>query len=70
MSKSTPQSIFGSKFWLLNDKIHRSDGPAVEYTDDTVRWYLNGDKYEFNEWLDLTTGLTGEEKVMMKLQHG
>jgi beta-glucanase (GH16 family) len=70
MSKRTQQSIFGSKFWELNGKIHRTDGPAVEYTDDTVRWYLDGAKYEFEEWLDRTTGLTDEEKVMMKLQYG
>jgi hypothetical protein len=32
----------GSKFWHLNGKYHREDGPAIEYTDGTKFWYLNG----------------------------
>jgi hypothetical protein len=32
----------GSKDWYLNDKLHREDGPAVEYADGTKFWYLNG----------------------------
>ena len=31
----------GSKFWYLNGKHHREDGPAVEYADGTKYWYLN-----------------------------
>jgi hypothetical protein len=59
-----------TKFWIVGRKIHRTDGPAVEYTDGATSWYLNGVKYEFEEWLDRTPGLTDEEKVMYKLQHG
>jgi hypothetical protein len=32
----------GTKFWLLNDKYHREDGPAVEKADGSKVWYLNG----------------------------
>ena len=32
----------GNKFWLLNGKLHREDGPAVEYADGIKQWYLNG----------------------------
>ena len=32
----------GDKYWYLNDKIHREDGPAVEWADGTKFWYLNG----------------------------
>ena len=32
----------GSKYWYLNGKLHREDGPAVEYADGTKHWYLNG----------------------------
>ena len=32
----------GTKFWYLNDKLHREDGPAVEDADGTNYWYLNG----------------------------
>jgi hypothetical protein len=32
----------GTKRWLLNGKLHRKDGPAVEYSDGDTRWALNG----------------------------
>jgi hypothetical protein len=32
----------GSKFWYLNGKRHREDGPACEYADGSKLWYLNG----------------------------
>ena len=33
----------GTKRWYLDDKLHREDGPAVEYVNGTKLWYL-GDK--------------------------
>jgi hypothetical protein len=30
------------KYWYLNDKRHREDGPAIEDSDGTKSWYLNG----------------------------
>ena len=32
----------GSKFWYLNGKLHREDGPAVEFADGGKQWYLHG----------------------------
>ena len=32
----------GTKCWYLNGKLHREDGPAVEWSDGTKRWYRNG----------------------------
>ena len=31
--------------WYLNDRLHRVDGPAVEYADGTKRWFLNGKRH-------------------------
>ena len=31
----------GTKEWFLNGKLHREDGPAVEYADGDKHWYLN-----------------------------
>jgi hypothetical protein len=31
----------GSKFWYLNGKLHREDGPAIEWASGGKRWYLN-----------------------------
>jgi hypothetical protein len=32
----------GSKFWYLNGKCHREDGPAIECASGSKFWYLNG----------------------------
>ena len=33
---------YGTKHWYLNGKLHRTDGPAIEYRNGTKCWYLNG----------------------------
>jgi len=41
----------GTKEWFLHGKLHREDGPAVEYVDGDKYWYLNGTSFtekEFN----------------------
>jgi len=35
----------GDKQWYLNGKLHREDGPAVEWTSGSKSWYLNGEKH-------------------------
>jgi hypothetical protein len=35
----------GDKFWYLNDKLHREDGPAVEWANGDKYWYLNGKRH-------------------------
>jgi hypothetical protein len=35
----------GTKRWFLDDKLHREDGPAVEWSDGSKRWFLNGKEY-------------------------
>jgi hypothetical protein len=35
----------GSKFWYLNRKLHREDGPAIEYTNSYKEWWLNGHRH-------------------------
>ena len=32
----------GTKHWYVNDKLHRIDGPAIEWSDGVKWWYLNG----------------------------
>ena len=31
----------GTKYWYMNDLLHREDGPAFECDGDKV-WYING----------------------------
>ena len=32
----------GSRFCHLNGKLHREDGPAIEYANGDRYWYFNG----------------------------
>jgi antitoxin component YwqK of YwqJK toxin-antitoxin module len=32
----------GDKLWYLKGKLHREDGPAIEYANGDKHWYLNG----------------------------
>ena len=32
----------GNKYWYLDGKFHRADGPAVEYLDGTKVWFKCG----------------------------
>jgi hypothetical protein len=36
--------------WRLNDKLHREDGPAIEYVNGDKAWWLNDDEYTKSEF--------------------
>tara|TARA_B100001094_G_scaffold40487_1_gene35158 strand:+ start:3446 stop:3682 length:237 start_codon:yes stop_codon:yes gene_type:complete len=40
----------GTKYWYLNDELHREDGPAVQCANGTKYWYLNGEEFTKKEW--------------------
>ena len=44
MPKVYEVTIFedGTKYWFLNGRRHREDGPAVEFSNGSKEWYLNG----------------------------
>jgi hypothetical protein len=60
----------GSNFWYIDNKIHRTDGPAIMLYTGHNEWWLDNRHFTFEDWLEQTPGLTNEEKVMMKLEHG
>ena len=50
---------YGTKYWYLNGKCHREDGPACEYANGDKSWlwdngskfwFLNGEKFSKDEW--------------------
>jgi hypothetical protein len=47
---------YKTKRWFLNDKLHREDGPAIEYACGSKSWYLNGKLHREDgpavEWAD------------------
>ena len=44
--------------WYFNDKLHREDGPAIEWLDGTKQWFIHDQKHRENgpavEWSDGT----------------
>jgi hypothetical protein len=44
----------GTKYYFLNNQLHREDGPAVIGSDGTQYWYLNGKRHRIDgpavEW--------------------
>jgi len=46
----------GSKFWYLNGKLHREDGPACEYTNGDKYWYLAGVEYTEKKYWEKVRG--------------
>ena len=45
----------GDKFWYLNGKRHREDGPAVEYANGSKFWYLNDEEVTEEEHKRMTS---------------
>jgi len=35
----------GDKYWYLNGKRHREDGPAIELANGAKEWYLNNKRH-------------------------
>ena len=54
--------------WWLNGKLHREDGPAVEWPNGNKEWWLNDKPYTLEEFLEKTP-LSREEKIGLKLTY-
>ena len=45
----------GERHWYLDDKRHRTDGPAIEYAEGDCYWFLNDREYydEDEYWVEV-----------------
>ncbi len=68
-----PAAIFdsGKKVWIVNDKRHRDDGPALTWADGTYDWYLDGIYYQaFEDYIkELKKTKSPKEILMLKLKY-
>ena len=60
----------GTKCWYVNNRLHRTDGPAVECADGSKSWYVNGKQYGTNKSFQQAANLTDEEMMMLVLKYG
>ena len=49
------------KWYNSKGKLHREDGPAMEYTGGHKEWYLDGVEYTEKEYTDLVFDNTYKE---------
>lgn len=42
----------GDTFWYLNGYLHREDDAAIEYFGGGKRWFLYGEEFTAQEFLD------------------
>ena len=52
--------------WYLNDKLHREDGPAIEYANGDRWWCLNGQQYSEQEFLNKMSPAPTTEWVLVE----
>ena len=48
------------KHWYINNRLHREDGPAVEYSNGIKYWYLNGVKLTEQQWKEKVSSCEGK----------
>ena len=61
----------GTKKWIVNNKFHRTDGPAIEWYGGIVQWWINDellDRLEVDDWMEKngikSWPFTSEEEIM------
>ena len=50
----------GIKYWYQNGQLHRVDGPAIEYSDGSKKWYIEGNELTEEEFLSGTSDCNGK----------
>jgi len=58
----------GDMEWRVNGLFHREDGPALDYSDGKVFWWLDGCPILFDVWCN-KLNKTNEEKVFLRLKY-
>lgn len=55
----------GNRYWYQNDKLHRHDGPAVEFADGYRAWWIDGVQLTEKEFNQQTQKPTCENKTVV-----
>jgi hypothetical protein len=61
---------FGTQRLWVNEKLHRTDGPAVTYADGTQYWYVSGFWYRDNKSFQEAANLSDEDMTAIILKYG
>lgn len=58
-----------TKVWYKYGKIHREDGPAIEWVNGDMQFYLNNKCYRFDVWIK-ETPVTDEQRLELIMKYG
>ena len=61
----------GTRVWFHNKKVHRVDGPAIEYPDGRSVFYIDGNEISVKTWINLHAKfhVTGKELTLLLLKY-
>jgi len=51
------ETCHNTKCYKLDNKLHRTDGPAIEFKDGSKFWFINHRQYSEQEFNDYITNL-------------
>lgn len=60
---------YNVEYYMLDELIHRTDGPAVIYPDESHHFYLFDERLPFKLWL-INVEATPTEKTYYLLMYG
>ena len=67
MNNDIKTGSYGTKYYYVNNVLHREDGPAIESSNGTKYWYLEDElltKKEFNKAIKTKNASTCENKYV------
>ena len=57
-------------YYVSSGLFHRTDGPAIIYSNGTCRWMLNESPCLSNDHYQKATGISDEDMAIMILKYG
>jgi len=60
----------GDVVYYVSGMLHRTDGPAVLYTDGKTEWWLRGSRVSTIKEYRFTVNITDEEMASLVLKYG
>ena len=57
-------------YYVSSGSFHRTDGPAIMYTNGHIRWAVNGEHYCSNKEYQEAANLSDEDMAILVLKYG
>lgn len=62
---------FGDKYRYTNGKLHREDGPAIEFMNGDKEWWVNGERHLIDDYcIKLYGSIDHPKSIMLQVKYG